>query len=70
MVSGDFLGGPAVKNPPTDAGDVGLIPAPGTRIPRAVGQLSARATTTEGPERFRARVLKQAKPLQQEAHAP
>ena len=26
---GDFLGGPAVKNPPANAGDVGSIPGPG-----------------------------------------
>ena len=25
----DFLGGPAVKNPPANAGDMGSIPGPG-----------------------------------------
>ena len=25
----DFCGGPVVKNPPANAGDMGLIPAPG-----------------------------------------
>ena len=32
-------GGPVVKNLP-NAGDVGSIPGPGTKIPHAVGQLS------------------------------
>ena len=42
----DFPGGAAVKNPPANAGDTGLIPDPG-RIPQAVEQLSPCATTTE-----------------------
>ena len=36
-----------VKNPPCNAGDMGSIPGQGTKIPRAVGQLSPHATTTE-----------------------
>ena len=36
-----------VKNPPSNAGDVGSIPDPETRIPHATGQLSPPATTTE-----------------------
>ena len=32
---GDFPGGPVVKNPPVSPGDTGLIPGPGTKIPRA-----------------------------------
>ena len=36
-----------VKNPPYNAGFVGLIPDQGTKIPHAVGQLSLRATTTK-----------------------
>ena len=28
-VSGDFLGGSVVKNPPANAGDMGSIPGPG-----------------------------------------
>ena len=36
-----------VKNLPPNAGDVGLIPDWGTKIPHAVGQLSPPATTTE-----------------------
>ena len=43
----DFPGGPVVKNLPSNAGDVGLIPGRGTKIPRAAGQLSPRATATE-----------------------
>ena len=36
-----------VKNPPSNAGDAGLIPGEGTKIPHAAGQLRVRATTTE-----------------------
>ena len=43
----DFPGGPVVKNPPYNAGDAGLIPGQGTKIPHAVGQLSPRTATTE-----------------------
>ena len=43
----DFPGGPVVKNPPYNAGDVGLIPGQGTKIPHAAGQLSPSDTTTE-----------------------
>ena len=43
----DFTGGPMLKNPPSNAGDVGSIPDQGTKIPHAAGQLSPRATTTE-----------------------
>ena len=40
-------GGPVVKNPPANAGDVGLIPGPGAKNPQAAGQLSLCASTTE-----------------------
>ena len=43
----DFPGGPVVKNPPSNAGDVGSIPGQGTKISHATGQLSPHATTTE-----------------------
>ena len=43
----DFPGGPAVRNPPSNAGDSGSIPGRGTGIPRATGQLILRTTTTE-----------------------
>ena len=36
-----------VKHPPSNAGDAGSIPGPGTKVPYAAGQLSSRATTTE-----------------------
>ena len=29
----DFPGGPVVKNPPSNAGDVGSVPGQGTKIP-------------------------------------
>ena len=38
-LSRDFPGGPVVENLPSNAGNVGLIPNGGTRIPHAVGQL-------------------------------
>ena len=46
---GDFPGGPVVKNPPSNAGDVGSIPGRGTKIPHATRQLSPHATTREKP---------------------
>ena len=42
-ISGDFPGGPVVKNPPSNAGDAGSIPGWGTKIPHAAGHLSPRA---------------------------
>ena len=39
-----FPGGPVVKNPPCNAGDTGLIPGWGTKIPYATEQLSPRTT--------------------------
>ena len=36
----DFPGGPVVKNPPSNAGDMGLIPGQGTKISHAVEHLS------------------------------
>ena len=44
---GDFPGGPVVKNPPCNAGDVGSIPGQGTKISHVAGQLSPCTTTTE-----------------------
>ena len=35
----DFPGGSVVKNLPSNAGDMGLIPGQGTKIPYAVRQL-------------------------------
>ena len=56
--SRDFLGGPGVKNLPSNEGDMGLIPGPGTKIPYAgAGQLGPHMlqllsplTTTKGPK--------------------
>ena len=36
----DFPCGPVVKSPTCNAGDAGLIPGPGTKIPHATEQLS------------------------------
>ena len=41
------IAGPVVKNLPSNAGDAGSISGRGTKIPRAAGQLSPCATTTE-----------------------
>jgi len=46
-LSWDFPGGPGVKNPPCNAGNMGLILGPGTKIPRATEQLSLHTATTE-----------------------
>ena len=45
--SRDFPSGPVVKNPPCNAGDAGLIPGQGTKIPHVSRQLSLSATTIE-----------------------
>ena len=36
---GDFPGGPVVKNPPPNAGDVSSIPGQRTKIPHAKSQI-------------------------------
>ena len=36
-LDGDFLGGPVVKNPVSNSGDVGSIPGQGTKIPHLWG---------------------------------
>ena len=36
-----------VKNPPANAGDMGSIPGPGTKIPHVTGQMNPCATTIE-----------------------
>ena len=43
----DFAAGPVVKNPPLNAGDAGLIPGQGTKIPHATKQINVPTTTTE-----------------------
>ena len=37
----DFPGGPVVKNPPSNAGDMDSIPDRGTKIPYAMGAAKA-----------------------------
>ena len=43
----DFPGGPVVKNPRCNAGDVGLIPGWGAKTPHTAGQLSPFVATTK-----------------------
>ena len=43
----DFSCGPVVKNPPSDAEDLDLIPDQGTEIPCASGQLISHVATAE-----------------------
>ena len=63
-----------VKNPPSNAEDMGLIPGQGTKIPHAAEQLSPRITTTELVHlNERARVLKTTEPTcsgARTAHVP
>ena len=37
ILVGDFPGGPVVKDPPSNAGDAGLIHSLGTKIPHGAG---------------------------------
>ena len=41
----EFPGGPVVKNPPSNAGDTGLIPGQGTKMPYTSGQWILWATS-------------------------
>ena len=43
----DFLGGPVVKNPPSNAEDVNSIPGGGAKIPHTMRQLSPHAAFTK-----------------------
>ena len=66
-----FPGGPVVKNPSSNAGDAGLIPGQGTKIPHAAGQLSPRATTIELTHlNERVRMPQTTEPTCPGAHAP
>ena len=60
-VTGDSPGGPVVENPPSNAGDAGLIPGWGTKIPHAVGHLSLCLATPE-PAHSRACAPRQEEP--------
>ena len=67
----DFLGGPVVKNPLSNAGDAGSILGWETRIPHAMGQLSPHASTTELTRLSEgARMLQTAEPTCSGAHVP
>ena len=44
---GDFPGGPVVENPSCNAGNMGSIPSPETKILHAVGQWGLCQTMTE-----------------------
>jgi len=48
----DFPGGPVVKNLSSNAGDVGLTPGWGTKIPNALGQLRSQMPHREQPSRL------------------
>ena len=43
----NFPGGPVVRNPPCNAGDMGSIPGQRTEVPHAMGQLIPQVTTRE-----------------------
>ena len=58
----DIPGGPVVKNPPANSGDMGSIPGLGTRIPHA-GKLNLCNTATE-PTHSRASSSQEEKPPQ------
>ena len=69
---GDFPGDPVVENPPSNAGDEGLISHQGTEIPHPMGQLNLSAASTEATMRlnYRALVLRSPCAPTREAHAP
>ena len=69
--NGDFPSFPVVKNLPYNAGDAGLIPGWGTKIPHAMWQLSPRTTTTELARlNERACVPQTTEPMHSGAHVP
>ena len=51
----DFPGDPVIKNPPSNAEGTGSVPGRGTKIPRALQQLSPSATAREQPAGHRER---------------
>ena len=38
---GDFHGGPVVKDPPSNAENIGVVPGQGLRFPHATGRLNS-----------------------------
>ena len=59
-----------VKNPPSNAGDVGLISGQGTKIPHAVGQLDPSTATRETHGHCNEDPAKKNKTKQSEAPIP
>ena len=59
----DFPGGPVVKNPPANAGNMGMIPGSG-RFHMLEGNNCVLCTTSTEPTRFTACALRQEKPPQ------
>ena len=47
--TGDFPGGPVVKNLPSNAEDACSIPGQGIKIPHTMGQIHPHAATRESP---------------------
>ena len=66
MLKQGLPGGPVVKNSPCNAGDWGLIPGQGTKIPHPAGQLSLSATPRE-PTRHNQRVHSQQQKISRDA---
>ena len=58
----DFPGGLIAKNPPSNAGDVALIPGQRTRIPHAVGQLNPHSVTEPSHHDWREACTPQPRP--------
>ena len=59
---GDFPGGLIAENPPSNAGDMGLIPGQRTRIPHAVGQLHPHTVTEPSHHNWREACTPQLRP--------
>ena len=68
--SRDFHGGRLIKNLPCNAGDMGLIPGWGTKIPHASGQLSSRTTTRQPQQNKAVAKTRKAHVQQWEVHVP
>ena len=60
----DFLGSSVVRNPPSNAGEVGSIPGWGTEISHVKGQLSSWTATTE-PKHWNKDVMQPKKKMKQ-----
>ena len=58
----DFPDSPVVKDLPCNAGDMGLIPSQGIKIPHISGQASRRPTTKESTHRNERSFMLQLRP--------